>query len=138
MENAVEADVTVDRRLLMAKVKSKNTKPEIKVRQALHASGFRFRLHRGDLPGRPDIILPRYRTAVFVHGCFWHRHVGCKATTTPRTRRGYWQAKFEANVERDRMAVAALEALGWRVVVIWECETKVASKMDERISGIPK
>lgn len=106
----------------MARIRGKDTGPEIAVRKALHAAGYRFRLHRRDLPGRPDIVLPRHRTVVLVHGCFWHRHEGCSNATTPGTRPDFWQAKFAANVERDARNNAALEALGWKVVVIWECE----------------
>lgn len=113
----------------MARIRSKDTVPENAVRKALHAAGFRFRLHRRDLPGRPDIVLPRYRTVVMVHGCFWHRHERCKKATSPGTRPDFWQAKFTANVERDRRNIAALEALGWKVVVIWECETEKPDRL---------
>lgn len=106
----------------MSRIRGRDTGPEIAVRKALHAAGYQFRLHRRDLPGTPDIVLVRQRIAVFVHGCYWHRHEGCRNATTPGTRTDLWQAKFAANVERDARKTAALEAAGWKVVVIWECE----------------
>ena len=112
------------RAALMSRVRSKNTKPEVLVRSALHGLGYRFRLHQGNLPGRPDIVLPKYKTAIFVHGCFWHRHKGCPKTTTPKTRVDFWEDKFAANITRDRRNEEALCAAGWQVLVIWECETK--------------
>lgn len=112
------------RSLNMAAIKSRDTKPEIAVRKLLHASGFRFRLHRKDLPGRPDIVLPRYKTAIFVHGCFWHQHEGCKLASKPSSRQEYWKAKFDRNAERDRNSLTTLTELGWQVVVIWECEVR--------------
>lgn len=112
---------------MMAGIGGRNTKPEIIVRKALFAAGFRFRLHRRDLPGRPDVVLPGRRVAVFVHGCFWHAHPGCRYATTPATRREFWGAKLAANVERDRRARDALLSAGWRVLVVWECATRSAS-----------
>lgn len=108
----------------MSRIKGRNTRPELVLRSLLHSAGFRFRLHAKQLPGRPDIILPRYRTAIFVHGCFWHRHPGCRDATTPSTRREFWQAKFDGNVSRDARNQAALEAAGWTVLTVWECELK--------------
>ncbi|MEQ8399702.1 MAG: DNA mismatch endonuclease Vsr [Roseitalea porphyridii] len=112
------------RRQLMAKVRSKDSKPELAVRKAAHALGFRFRLHRRDLPGSPDIVFPRLRKVVFVHGCFWHRHDGCSRKTMPRTREEFWTKKFQANIARDRRNLQDLEALGWDCKVIWECEAQ--------------
>lgn len=109
---------------MMAGIRGKDTKPELIVRRALHSAGFRYRLHRADLPGSPDIVMPGRKLAIFVHGCFWHRHGGCKAATTPSTRPDFWARKFEANVERDRRSVKLLEDAGWNVHVVWECETK--------------
>ncbi|HEX7854736.1 MAG TPA: DNA mismatch endonuclease Vsr [Sphingobium sp.] len=108
----------------MSRIRGKDTKPEMILRSLLHKAGFRFRLHNKGLPGKPDIVLPRYRTVIFVHGCFWHRHEGCRNTTTPSTRMEFWQNKFESNVDRDRRNVASLEQLGWRVETVWECDLK--------------
>lgn len=113
-----------DRQRLMARFRSKDTEPEVLVRRALHRAGRRFRLHRKDLPGKPDIVLPRDRTVVMVHGCFWHAHEGCSIARVPKTRPEFWRAKFDANKARDKRSQAALEELGWRVVIIWECEAR--------------
>ena len=115
----------------MSAIKGKDTKPEIQVRKALHALGYRFRLHRKDLPGKPDIVLPKYKTVIFVNGCFWHRHPGCKYASTPSTNSDFWNAKFEENTARDKRNYAQLEELGWKVVVIWECEVKLRGVNDE-------
>jgi DNA mismatch endonuclease (patch repair protein) len=112
---------------MMAGIRGRDTKPEIAVRRALHAAGFRFRLHDRRLPGRPDLVLPRYRVAIFVHGCFWHRHAGCRFATTPATRPDFWQQKFEANVTRDVQQREALITSGWRVVTVWECALRGGS-----------
>jgi DNA mismatch endonuclease (patch repair protein) len=117
----------------MRAVKRAHTGPEIVVRQALHALGLRFRLHRRDLPGSPDIVLAKFRTVVFVHGCFWHRHPDCRYATTPKSRQEYWLPKFESNVERDARKEAQLRELGWRVLVIWECETKSLEALEARL-----
>lgn len=108
----------------MARVRGKDTGPELRVRRIAHRMGLRFRLHRKDLPGKPDLVFPKHRLAVFVHGCFWHRHPGCSRASMPSTRVDFWEAKFAANVERDARQVAALEAQGWRVLVLWECRLK--------------
>ena len=108
----------------MSAIKSKNTKPEIKVRKVLHSMGYRFRLHRKDLPGSPDIVLPKYKTVIFVHGCFWHRHENCKYATTPKTRPAFWESKFNEIIRRDRTNQNNLIKLGWKVLVIWECDLK--------------
>lgn len=121
----------------MSRIKSRDTKPERTLRSLLHRAGFRFRLHVKELPGRPDIVLPRYRTAIFVHGCFWHRHEGCRNTTTPSTRAQFWQDKFDANIDRDKRNVLYLEQLGWRVETIWECDLgKDAPGVVKRLSEI--
>jgi len=106
---------------MMAGIKGSNTRPEIQTRKYLHARGYRFRLHRKDLPGRPDLVLPKYRAAVFVHGCFWHAHEGCRFFRIPSTRRAFWEDKLLGNRKRDERDVAELLARGWRVAVIWEC-----------------
>ena len=106
---------------MMAGIKGKNTKPELALRRAMHARGFRYRLHSKKLHGRPDLILPKHRAVVFVHGCFWHRHEGCRYATTPSTRTEFWQAKFEANVVRDSAVRTTLMDDGWRVGIVWEC-----------------
>lgn len=106
------------------------------MRSLAHALGFRFRLHRADLPGRPDFVLPRYRTAVFVHGCFWHRHEGCKKATSPKSRIDFWQAKFRANVDRDAKNEAELVEMGWRVLTIWECETHHSEALRKTFESI--
>lgn len=112
---------TATRSRMMAGIRGGNTKPEMQVRRYLHACGFRFRLHRRDLPGRPDLVLPRHRLAIFVHGCFWHRHPGCHYASTPATRRLFWRDKFARNVARDKRNIDELGKQGWRVFVLWEC-----------------
>lgn len=112
----------------MAAVRSKDTAPEIDLRRRLHAAGYRFRLHRGDLPGNPDLVLPRYRMAVFVHGCFWHGH-GCSRAKRPATNTVYWDAKRERNTARDRLAQQRLRAEGWRVAVIWTCQQEADTEV---------
>ena len=112
------------RHRVMVANKSKDTKPEVAVRRLLHALGYRFRIHRKDLPGKPDIVLPKHRTVIFVHGCFWHHHEGCKAASTPASNIDFWQTKFRRNRERDAQVKAQLESMGWKVIVIWECEVK--------------
>ena len=106
----------------MASIRGKNTKPEIIVRRFLHRLGFRFRLHRRDLPGRPDIVLPKYRTVVEVRGCFWHRHEGCPFAYMPQSNREFWEAKLNGNRERDQRNLQELTKLGWRAIEVWECE----------------
>ncbi|WP_065335019.1 very short patch repair endonuclease [Tritonibacter mobilis] len=106
---------------MMSNIRGKDTKPELALRRALHARGFRFRLHVKDVPGRPDIVFPKYRAAVFVHGCFWHRHAGCRYATVPKTRPEFWKTKFAANVSRDAAVHDKLTRKGWRVATVWEC-----------------
>jgi DNA mismatch endonuclease Vsr len=123
-------DVPEARRRNMSAIRGRDTKPELRVRRLLHALGYRFRLHRRDLPGRPDIVFPGRRKVIFVHGCFWHRH-GCRNAVLPRARRDWWESKLSRNVERDAGNVAALEFLDWTVLTIWECETKADSDLVE-------
>ena len=110
------------RSYVMSRVRSKNTKPELIVRRHLHEAGLRFRLHRPDLPGKPDLVLPQYRCAVLVHGCFWHQHAQCDRARPPLSNAAYWGPKLKRNLERDRQARRELAALGWKVFVIWECQ----------------
>ena len=112
----------------MSRIRSSNTSPELALRRALHALGFRFRLHRKDLPGKPDIVLPQCKTVVFVHGCFWHRHPGCKVATTPKSNTEFWVEKFDRNIARDTRSIGLLEAQGWKVIIAWECELSSARK----------
>ncbi len=113
----------------MSRIQGKDTAPEKAVRSLLHRMGYRFRLHRKDLPGRPDIVLSAYRTAVFVHGCFWHRHEGCQYAYKPKSRQEFWQKKFTENVARDNRNLQALKVLGWNVLTVWECELKDMDKV---------
>ncbi|WP_085885858.1 very short patch repair endonuclease [Oceanibacterium hippocampi] len=115
---------------MMSGIRGKNTKPELALRRALHARGFRFRLHSKKVHGRPDLVLPKLRAAVFVHGCFWHRHVGCRYTTTPSTRRDFWQEKFEANVARDEAVLGRLLEDGWRAATVWECALRKTNQVN--------
>jgi DNA mismatch endonuclease (patch repair protein) len=117
----------------MSQIRGKDTGPERIVRSLLYRMGCRFRLHRKGLPGRPDIVLPKYRTVLFVHGCFWHRHRGCKNCTTPTNRREWWVTKLEGNAARDEVHWRVLKELGWRVVVVWECETEDLSRLEKRL-----
>ncbi len=112
------------RSAVMAKVHSRDTKPEILVRSLIHRMGFRFRLHNKRLPGNPDIVLPRHKKIVFVHGCFWHQHEGCPHAARPASNVDYWNKKLDGNLRRDKINLEKLEAMGWRVLVIWECETR--------------
>ena len=118
---------------MMAAIRGKDTKPELALRRALHARGFRFRLHSKAVRGRPDLVLPKYRAVVFVHGCFWHRHEGCRYTTPPSTRQEFWQAKFTANVARDAAVRGKLLKDGWRVATVWECALR---KPDQIVASI--
>ena len=126
---------------MMAGIGSRNTNPEVILRQALHARGLRFRLHNRTLPGTPDLVFPRFEAVCFVHGCFWHRHPGCRFTTTPATRTEFWQEKFEVNVDRDRRKRIELLKAGWRVAIIWECalrkggEIGAASELEHWLRG---
>jgi len=115
---------------MMAGIKGKNTKPELALRRAMHARGFRYRLHAKNIPGRPDLVLPKYRAVVFVHGCFWHRHEGCRYATTPATRPEFWQAKFSSNVARDLAVRGSLLESGWRIATVWECALRKPEQVE--------
>lgn len=121
---------------MMSGIKGANTKPERRVRSFLHRHGLRFRLHGKGLPGKPDLVLARHRAAVFVHGCFWHRHPGCKYAYSPKSNSGFWQKKFEENVRRDERKEEELRRAGWRVFIIWECQTRDEDAMMRLIQDI--
>ncbi len=120
----------------MSKISSKNTSPELTVRKLVHSLGYRYRLHKTDLPGKPDLVFSKLRKVIFVHGCFWHHHLekSCIDSRIPRSNTGYWLPKLEGNVERDKQIIKLLKKEGWSVLVIWECETKVVAKLTARIS----
>ena len=125
----------------MSRIRGKDTKPEMLLRSLLHKKGFRFRVHDKRLPGKPDIVLPRYKTVIFVHGCFWHRHPGCRYAYTPKSRKKFWIKKFENTIQRDEKQSALLKDSGWNLIVVWECELKkdchnVAQKVSAMILGI--
>ena len=120
---------------LMANIRGRDTTPELAVRRIAHRMGLRFRLYRNDLPGRPDLVFPKHRLAVFVHGCFWHRHEGCRHASTPKSRIAFWTEKFTANVVRDARQEAALRALGWRVLVVWQCESRDEATVERRLAA---
>lgn len=127
----------------MSRIRGKDTQPELALRKVLHKLGLRYRLH-GALPGKPDLVFPRYRTVVFVHGCFWHRHAGCNIASTPKSNTSFWLEKFEKNIARDARVAAQLEKEGWRVLVVWECELASMAKtqatgkrLQALIRGIP-
>lgn len=122
-----------ERSRLMSRIHSKNTKPELAVRSLLHRLGYRFRLHRKDLPGRPDIVLPRHRKIILVQGCFWHGHT-CRLASKPKSNEGYWGPKILANRGRDERNLQALTDLGWSLLEVWECETKNARELECRLS----
>lgn len=120
----MKLSTTDQRSRMMAGIRGKDTSPELSLRSALFAAGFRYRLHVRGMPGSPDLVFPRYRAALFVHGCFWHRHEGCRYTTTPKSNSEFWRLKFEGNVARDVRNVALLGKAGWRVGIVWECALK--------------
>ena len=120
----------------MSRIRSKDSKPEIIVRKFLHAQGFRFRLHDKKLPGKPDIVLKKYKTAVLVHGCFWHAHPECKESHIPATSQEYWKPKIQRTIERDATNETALKALGWHVIKIWECEIEKLEKREMKLSWL--
>lgn len=121
---------------MMSGIRGKDTRPELLLRRALHARGFRFRLHAKTVTGRPDLVLPKHRVAVFVHGCFWHRHEGCRFASTPATRPEFWAAKFAANIRRDQKVLATLSDEGWRVAIVWECPLKKQANLHSAIEQL--
>jgi DNA mismatch endonuclease (patch repair protein) len=122
----------------MSQISGKDTKPEMLVRKFLHSNGFRYRLHAKDLPGKPDLVLPKYNSVIFVHGCFWHAHEDCKYFTIPQTRTEWWKEKLYGNKERDERNVETLEDKGWNVIIVWECELKPAKREKTLKSLIPQ
>jgi len=125
-----------DRSWNMSRIKNKNTRPEKTVRSALHKMGYRFRLHRKDLPGKPDIVLAKHKTVIFVHGCFWHQHKGCKYAYLPKTRVRFWKEKFKENYARDIRARKELKRMNWKSKVVWECQTKKPPELNRKLAGI--
>ncbi len=119
----------------MSRIKGKDTKPELLVRRFLHAQGFRYKLHDKNLPGKPDIVLPKYQTVIFIHGCFWHGHKNCKYFSVPKTRSEWWLNKIEGNKRNDRKASTALKKQGWKIITVWECQLK-ANKLSQTLSHI--
>ena len=122
----------------MSRIKNKDTEPEMKVRRALYKMGIGYRLHRKDLPGKPDIVLKKYDTVIFVHGCYWHQHPGCKDATMPKSNVTFWKNKFKKNKENDEKKTAMLKELGWNVQVIWECETSHPDILNNKLKKILK
>ncbi|MDE0356993.1 MAG: DNA mismatch endonuclease Vsr [Gammaproteobacteria bacterium] len=139
-EEVQSRDVRLDpltagqRSALMSRVRSKDTKPEMRVRRLVHGMGYRYRLHAKELPGRPDLVFRPRRKVIFVHGCFWHRHDGCRRATTPNTRTSYWEDKFRKNVARDRRNLLDLAELGWDAIVVWECETRDLERLAPQLA----
>lgn len=121
----------------MSQIKGKDTKPEMLVRRFLHANGYRYRLHVKDLPGKPDIVLPKYKTIIFIHGCFWHGHEGCKYYVVPKTRTEWWLNKINTNIANDQKTNKALEKDGWEIIALWECDLK-PNTLDKTLSFLQK
>jgi DNA mismatch endonuclease (patch repair protein) len=121
---------------IMSRIRSRDTRPEKIVRNLLHKGGYRFRLHRKDLPGRPDIVLPKYGTVIFVHGCFWHQHKGCGRATIPKSNEEYWVPKLKRNIERFEEVVVKLRGMGWKIVQVWECETANIERLSKKLDAM--
>ena len=119
----------------MSRVRAKDTRPEMKLRSLIHGMGFRYRLHVSELPGKPDLVFPKYSAVVFMHGCFWHRHEGCKLARLPKSHLEFWRTKLEGNKERDRRNIELLRGMGWRILVVWECSLKDLDKVAQRVQG---
>jgi DNA mismatch endonuclease (patch repair protein) len=123
----------IQRSANMRAVRGRNTRPEIRIRQMLHGLGYRFRLHQSDLPGKPDIVLPRLRKAIYVHGCFWHQHKGCRRATVPQSNRAFWRKKLSRNAVRDSKQLSLIRKRGWRAMVVWECQLKREDRLKSTI-----
>lgn len=137
----VDTLTPVERSARMALIRGKDTVPELTFRKAIHALGMRYRLHAKDMPGKPDLVFPRFRTVIFVHGCFWHRHEGCKVASTPKSNVDFWLEKFKKNTDRDARNIQALESMGWKVIIVWECEVSTSVNAEataKRIADIIK
>ena len=119
----------------MSRIRSKDTKPEKAVRSLLHSLGYRFRLHVKKLPGCPDIVLAKHKTVIFIHGCFWHRHAGCKYAYLPKSKKAFWRNKFQQNRNRDEVVMKEIMNLGWSVYIIWECETKNTARLQQKVES---
>ena len=132
----VDVFAPAKRSWVMSRIRGVNTRPERFVRSFLHVQGFRFRLHQRKLPGKPDIVLSRHKTVVFVNGCFWHHHSGCKNAVYPRTRVQFWRNKIDSNVQRDKMSEKSLRSMGWRVITIWECEASRLAVLAKRLTPL--
>jgi DNA mismatch endonuclease (patch repair protein) len=120
----------------MSRIRGKDTRPELLVRSLLHRLGYRFRLNRKDVPGKPDLVLPKYQTAIYVHGCFWHRHYGCRFAYTPKSNLDFWSKKFARNVERDSEVAAKLKSVGWDQITIWECELADSLELERKLRSL--
>ena len=136
MEQILDIVTKATRSRMMAGIWNKDTKPEILVRKHLHSLGFRFRLHRRIGKTRPDLVLPRWKTCIFVHGCYWHRHEGCKLASEPKSNTAFWKSKFNQNVERDRRNVSELTSLGWSVGIIWECSVRNGTFLETQLKEL--
>ena len=136
MEQILDIVTKATRSRMMAGIRNKNTKPEILVRKHLHSLGFRFRLHRQIGKARPDLVLSQWRTCIFVHGCYWHRHEGCKLASEPKSNTAFWKSKFNQNVERDKRNVSQLKSLGWSVGIIWECSVRNGTFMEAKLKEL--
>lgn len=123
---------------IMSRIHQDNTKPEVMVRKYLFSKGFRYRKNDKRYPGKPDIVLPKYHTVIFINGCFWHQHSGCKAATIPQSNYEYWKEKLQKNVERDKKQIQILKELGWKVIIVWECELSAIQKREERLVELVK
>ncbi|MDN7467988.1 DNA mismatch endonuclease Vsr [Burkholderia orbicola] len=134
-ESPLDSLTPTERSERMSRIKGKNTKPELVVRSLIHRAGYRYRLHGKDLPGSPDMVFPKRRKVIFVHGCFWHRHEGCRLARLPKTRLDFWRPKLDANAARDKEAERRLAELGWKVMIIWECEVKDEAALMPRIGA---
>lgn len=121
---------------VMSRIRSTNTKPEIKLRKILFSKGYRYRINYKKLPGKPDIVLPKYKTVIFVHGCFWHGHIGCRRSNNPKSNQEYWEKKIQNNIIRNTKQIEELETLGWKVFIAWECEINNKQKYDDLITRI--